>query len=107
MASRLGDAGLGVVIRERGGMEDRWARWLLERRFGGDRAMQERLLDYLGPVRDRVLDNASLAPGEVLLDVGTGDGLIAFWGAATAGSRGSGGVQRRVRGVTRTLPRSG
>lgn len=61
------------VIGERSGAEDRWARWLLERRFGGDQAVQERLLDYLGLVRDRVLDNAALEPGEMLLDVGTGE----------------------------------
>lgn len=76
------------VIGERGGVEDRWARWLLERRFGSDQAMQERLLDYLGLVRDRVLDNAALEPGEMLLDVGTGDGLIAFGALQRLGQEG-------------------
>lgn len=33
---------------------------------------------YLLPVRDRVLDNARLQEGDTLLDVGCGDGLIAF-----------------------------
>jgi arsenite methyltransferase len=36
------------------------------------------LTELLYPVRDIVLDKALLAPGETLLDVGTGDGLIAF-----------------------------
>ena len=58
---------------------DRWHRWLLDVRFGGDpAARQEVLTGFLYPVRDEVLDRARLRPGETLLDVGTGDGLIAF-----------------------------
>ena len=57
---------------------DRWARWLLERRHGGDPEQQRRNLPFLHRVRDRVLDNAEIAGGETLLDVGSGDGLIAF-----------------------------
>jgi arsenite methyltransferase len=48
-------------------------------RFGGDAAArQQDLSDYLYPVRDTVLDRAELRPGDTLLDVGAGDGLIAF-----------------------------
>ena len=48
-------------------------------RFGGDPAVRERLLtELLYPVRDTVLDKAGLQPGDTVLDVGTGDGLIAF-----------------------------
>jgi arsenite methyltransferase len=48
-------------------------------RFGGDPAAREQLLtELLYPVRDTVLDKAKLQPGDTLLDVGTGDGLIAF-----------------------------
>ena|ERR1700678_145011 len=58
---------------------DRWHRWLTDVRFGGDPAARERLLtELLYPVRDRVLDKAELQPGDTVLDVGTGDGLIAF-----------------------------
>jgi arsenite methyltransferase len=58
---------------------DRWHRWLLDVRFGGDAAGREKdLTEFLYPVRDTVLDKARLRPGGTLLDVGTGDGLIAF-----------------------------
>jgi arsenite methyltransferase len=59
--------------------KDRWHRWLTDVRFGGDPAQRERhLIEFLYPVRDAVLDNAQLAPGQTLLDVGAGDGLIGF-----------------------------
>jgi arsenite methyltransferase len=58
---------------------DRWHRWLLDVRFGGDAAQREKdLREFLYPVRDTVLDQAQLRPGDAVLDVGTGDGLIAF-----------------------------
>jgi arsenite methyltransferase len=58
---------------------DRWTQWLLERRQGSaDEEAYRRTLETLRPVRDRVLDNAELQDGDVLLDVGTGDGLIAL-----------------------------
>jgi arsenite methyltransferase len=58
---------------------DRWHRWMLDLRFGGDAAARDKLLsELLYPVRETVLGKAQLAPGETVLDVGTGDGLIAF-----------------------------
>jgi arsenite methyltransferase len=57
---------------------DRWAEWILERRFGGDPDAARTTLEALGKFRDRVLDRAELGEGESLLDVGCGDGLIAF-----------------------------
>ncbi len=47
--------------------------------FGGDTAYrQQDLIEFLYPIRDTVLDKAQLRPDDTLLDVGAGDGLIAF-----------------------------
>ena len=58
--------------------QDIWSRWLLNRRFGGNPERLTHVLDYLYPVRDKVLSHISLEEGGTLLDVGCGDGLIAF-----------------------------
>jgi len=60
------------------GRSDQWSRWLLEKRFGGDPGVAEEYVKTLHRVRDTVLDNANLTVGSVVLDVGAGDGLIAF-----------------------------
>jgi len=67
---------------------DRWARWLLERRHGGDEDELERLLPKLGETRDRVIANAEIDAGDVVLDVGTGNGLIAFGALEQVGPTG-------------------
>jgi arsenite methyltransferase len=68
---------------------DRWHRWLLDVRFGGDpEARQQDLAEYLYPVRDTVLDKARLRPDDTVLDVGTGDGLIAFGALGRLGPEG-------------------
>lgn len=57
---------------------DVWSDWLLRRRHGGDaeygRVVQEAVLHYA----DGVLDAIPLAPGMTLVDVGAGEGLVAF-----------------------------
>src|SRR5262249_37809765 len=57
---------------------DIWAQWLLQRRHGGNRARLQETLARLYPVRDKVLEHVDVTQREVLLDVGCGDGLIAF-----------------------------
>ncbi|MEK7442279.1 MAG: class I SAM-dependent methyltransferase [Chloroflexota bacterium] len=58
--------------------QDIWAQWMLNRRFGGDPKQMQTMMDYLYPVRDKVLSRIKLENGGTLLDVGCGDGLIAF-----------------------------
>jgi arsenite methyltransferase len=67
---------------------DRWAEWILSRRFGGDEHAAAEVLDGLGKVRDRVLDRAEVRYGEIVLDVGCGDGLIAFGALERVGEDG-------------------
>src|SRR5436190_1413327 len=57
---------------------DIWSEWILNRRFGGDLNRLKALMDHLYPIRDKVLANAGLGENGTLLDVGCGDGLIAF-----------------------------
>lgn len=59
--------------------QDQWAEWLLDRRFGGDASYKKvQFADGLLPLRDKLLTHAALADGDTLLDVGCGDGFIAF-----------------------------
>jgi arsenite methyltransferase len=67
---------------------DPWAAWVLDRRFGGDPEQAERAMRELGPVRDRVLEGAKVREGDVVLDVGAGDGLIAFGALPLVGEGG-------------------
>ena len=57
---------------------DPWSDWLLRRRHGGDPDYERIILQRVERIRDRVLDGARLTPGMTVLDVGTGDGVIAF-----------------------------
>jgi arsenite methyltransferase len=67
---------------------DRWARWLLEHRHGGDPDEPARQLPYLEEFRRRVLENAEIQEGDVVLDVGTGNGLIGFGALELVGESG-------------------
>lgn len=69
-------------------LHDRWAEWLLQRRHGGDAERHQAILDELAVVRDRVIEHADLRSGDVLLDVGAGDGLIAFAAVDAVGPSG-------------------
>jgi ubiquinone/menaquinone biosynthesis C-methylase UbiE len=57
-------------------VSDKWADWIRTRRSGGDREYEAKLDEELAAFRDKVLDRAHLEPGETLLDVGCGNGLI-------------------------------
>jgi arsenite methyltransferase len=68
--------------------EDQWARWLLRDRSGGDQTQLAAAMRILLPVRDRVLRGAKVAPGDTVLDLGTGDGLIGFGALPLVGEHG-------------------
>lgn len=70
------------------GFTDRWARWILSDRFGGDEAAKRKAIEALEPIRDRVLLGGHIAPGDVVLDVGCGDGLIGFGALPLVGGTG-------------------
>lgn len=56
---------------------DKWAAWLLYQRFQ-NRPPQEKkeAVELLKGIRDRILDGAQLQPGQRVLDLGSGTGLL-------------------------------
>jgi EmrB/QacA subfamily drug resistance transporter len=54
---------------------DRWRKWLVDSRTGGDAQQQHLLSTFLYPLRDELLNRAQIRPGETVLDVGTGADL--------------------------------
>ncbi|NDJ35536.1 MAG: methyltransferase domain-containing protein [Chloroflexi bacterium] len=65
---------------------DPWAEWLFTNRHGIESI--DHMHDALIPIRDRVVDGAAITPGDTLLDVGTGDGLIGLEAAHYVGPHG-------------------
>lgn len=66
--------------------DDIWSEWLLHRRHADDPQWEPAVQQSIERYADRVLDNAHLAPGMRLLDVGTGDGLVGLRAIARIGS---------------------
>jgi arsenite methyltransferase len=67
-----------MTAPESAAISDHWAIWLLHQRHGDDAIYRTHLHARLQHYADRVLDAAKLAHGARLLDIGTGDGLVAF-----------------------------
>lgn len=100
MGRRTAETAMARSLRREGGeggtdrmteraREDPWASWLLRPTSSADDAeLKEGWVEALHPTRDRVLENARLSGGEILLDVGAGDGLIAFGALAKLGDEG-------------------
>jgi arsenite methyltransferase len=57
---------------------DVWSEWLLHRRHADDPAYEQVVRKVVQRVADRVLDDAKLAAGMTLADVGAGEGLLAL-----------------------------
>ena len=56
-----------------------WTQWLKQNRFAGQtQEMQEQTMRWLEAVRDVILVYAEIKPYDVVLDIGTGTGLLAF-----------------------------
>lgn len=67
-----------MVNQERGPAADVWSQWLLHVRDAGDPQLQQSVQTLVDRYVDRLLEGARLAPGEALLDVGSGAGHVAF-----------------------------
>lgn len=65
---------------------DEWSEWLLRDRHAGDAAYAARVRAAVIAYADRVLDNARLAPGVVLADIGSGEGLVGLRAIERAGA---------------------
>jgi len=56
-----------------------WTQWLKSNRFAGQTPeMQEQTMRWLEAVRDVIMVYAEIKPYDVVLDIGTGTGLLAF-----------------------------
>ena len=66
-------------IIEKNGLEpDAWSEWLLQRHHANDSTYAKVVQAVVEGYADRVLDGAQLAVGITLVDVGAGEGLVAF-----------------------------
>ena len=65
---------------------DVWSDWLLHRRHGNDPEYGRVVQTAVGRYADRVLDKVPLAGAMTLIDVGSGEGLVAFRAIERAGT---------------------
>lgn len=68
---------------------DKWASWLLYQRFAGcSPEERQRAALLLEGIRNRVVERARLKPGDLVLDIGAGTGLVASKAVAEVGEEG-------------------
>ncbi len=65
--------------------EDKWSRWLTTERWGDH---EKSLQSALNSVRDRILGMAAPRPGETVVDLGSGTGLLGLEAARLVGNGG-------------------
>src|SRR5206468_6740661 len=77
------------VLPALSGQLDQWTEWLVRTRFAGWSEEEiANALEQLEGWRDRVLDGAQLEPGETVVDVGAGTGLLALGALERVGADG-------------------
>jgi ubiquinone/menaquinone biosynthesis C-methylase UbiE len=64
---------------------DLWSQWLLHGRYADDTEFKQAVDAVVDRYIERLLEGAQLAAGQTLLDVGTGEGLVAFRAIERAG----------------------
>ena len=57
---------------------DLWSQWLLHGRYADDAQLRQAVSAAVDRYIERLLDGARLAAGQTLVDVGTGEGVVAF-----------------------------
>lgn len=57
---------------------DLWSQWLLHGRYADDAQFRQSVSAAVDRYIERLLDGAQLAAGQTLVDVGTGEGIVAF-----------------------------
>ena len=57
---------------------DLWSQWLLHRRHADDAQFEPAVQAMVGRYVERLLDGAQLVSGQTLVDVGTGEGIVAW-----------------------------
>jgi arsenite methyltransferase len=67
-----------MPVDRQDGQTDEWSEWLLHRRHADDPAYQEVVKSVVRRYADHVLDDARLAPGMTMADIGAGEGVLAF-----------------------------
>lgn len=66
-----------------------WSQWLKNTRFSYmDENQVTQTLNWLGFVRDAVIENAEIKPDDTVIDIGTGTGLLGFGALEMLGEKG-------------------
>lgn len=73
---------------DNGGADNRWLSWLRTGRDAGNAEARRRVVEALGEIYDRVLDDACITPGVTVLEVGAGEGMLGLRALELIGAEG-------------------